>query len=135
MIRVCTIGKTKNAELRSLINEFLGRIKHFSRIEYEETTKQGMINSMNKNKVIIACEVNGKQYSSEEFASFLKKIEMDDVCFYIGDENGLPKEVKEKARVQLSFSKFTFPHELARVMLLEQIYRGLSITKGLPYHK
>ena len=83
--------------------------------------------------VVIALCIEGKQYSSEEFANILDTPEP--ITFIIGGSHGLSDTVKAKANLKLSFSKMTFPHRMFRVMLLEQIYRGVNILKGTPYHK
>ena len=83
--------------------------------------------------IVIAMCIEGKQYSSEEFANILNTSEP--ITFIIGSSHGLSDTVKQKANLKLSFSKMTFPHRMFRVMLLEQIYRGANILKGTPYHK
>ncbi len=135
MIKIFTIGKTKETFFTQAITTYLQRLKRFTKIEYKEFSKEALIKTLEQDHSIIILAINGKQYSSEELANFLKKKELEKLAFYLGDEQGLPKEVFEKAKFSLSFSPMTFPHELARVMLLEQLYRAYSINKGLPYHK
>lgn len=87
---------------------------------------------------LVALCVEGKQQSSEEFAAFIEKQAISgasEICFVIGSSFGLSEEVKKRAVLRLSMSKMTFPHELFRVMLLEQIYRASEITAGTRYHK
>lgn len=87
---------------------------------------------------LVALCVEGKQLSSEEFASFIEKQAIggvSEICFVIGSSFGLSEEVKKKAVLRLSMSKMTFPHELFRVMLLEQLYRAGEISAGTRYHK
>ena len=86
-----------------------------------------------KNEFIVALCIEGKQYKSEEFAEILSA--NNPITFIIGSSHGLSDKVKEKANIKLSFSKMTFAHRLFKVMLLEQIYRGVSILKGTHYHK
>lgn len=83
--------------------------------------------------VVVALCIEGKQLKSEEFADILKTDEP--ITFIIGGSQGLSDTVKQRADIKLSFSKMTFPHRLFRVMLLEQIYRGVNIIKNTPYHK
>ena len=136
MIKVFAIGKTKEAYVREAVNIYLKRISRFSNVEWIECSKEQVSKSLEKNTFKIILEVTGKLVTSEELAAiFKKKLLEKEIVFYIGDEEGLSKEVREKADLLLSFSRMTFPHELARIMLLEQIYRALSINKGLPYHK
>ncbi|MBQ8187576.1 MAG: 23S rRNA (pseudouridine(1915)-N(3))-methyltransferase RlmH [Clostridia bacterium] len=87
---------------------------------------------------VCAMCVEGKQLSSEEFAAYLEKQAsggVSEVCFIIGSSHGLSEKVKQRAAMRLSVSKMTFPHELFRVMLLEQIYRAGEILNGSRYHK
>ena len=87
---------------------------------------------------VCAMCVEGKQLSSEEFAEYLEKQAsggVSEVCFIIGSSHGLSDKVKQRANLRLSVSKMTFPHELFRVMLLEQIYRAGEISAGSRYHK
>ena len=87
---------------------------------------------------VVAMCVEGKQQSSEELAAYLEKTALggtSHVVFLIGGSYGLSEEVKRKAALRLSMSKMTFPHRLARVMLLEQLYRACKISRGESYHK
>ena len=87
---------------------------------------------------VCAMCVEGKQLSSEEFAGYLEKqasAGVSEVCFIIGSSHGMSEKVKQRANLRLSVSKMTFPHELFRVMLLEQIYRAGEIMSGSKYHK
>lgn len=87
---------------------------------------------------VCAMCVEGKQLSSEEFAGYLEKqasAGVSEVCFIIGSSHGMSEKVKQRANLRLSVSKMTFPHELFRVMLLEQIYRAGEIMNGSRYHK
>ena len=87
---------------------------------------------------LVALCVEGREMPSEEFASFIEKQAnggVSEICFVIGSSFGLSEEVKKRAVLRLSMSKMTFPHKLARVMLLEQIYRAFMISSGGEYHK
>ncbi|HHX60385.1 MAG TPA: 23S rRNA (pseudouridine(1915)-N(3))-methyltransferase RlmH [Epulopiscium sp.] len=87
---------------------------------------------------VIALAIEGKQYSSEEFASKIENLAIggcSHIIFVIGGSLGLSKEVMSRANESISFSKMTFPHQLMRVVLLEQVYRGFRIIRGEPYHK
>lgn len=85
----------------------------------------------------VALAIDGKQLASPELAEFLEKraLEGREVCFIIGGPEGLPQEVIERADFAWSFSRLTFPHDLAMVVLLESLYRASTISAGLPYHK
>lgn len=84
-----------------------------------------------------ALDLKGELMDSEQFAAWMKRIEEEngEICFLIGSHAGLSEKTLEKCNKRLSFSPMTFPHQLARVMLLEQVYRGFAIQHGVPYHK
>ena len=135
MIKVLVIGKTKEKYFQQGIDEFLKRLRRFARVEYAELSEKAIISSL-KDGFVVALDVRGKELSSEELAVFVKKKEIEGrLVFCVGDEGGLPEEVMRQASLRLSMSRMTFPHELARLMFLEQLYRAFSINKGLPYHK
>ena len=137
MMFLFTIGKTKNLFFKEAIAAYVKKIRSLRKIEvYEVKDEAALLKALKKDFFIIVLEPHGKQFSSEELALFIKKKELEkDIAFVLGDENGLGKEIEKKANVILSFSRMTFPHELARVMVLEQVYRALSINANLPYHK
>ncbi len=87
---------------------------------------------------VVALDAKGKAMKSEEFASYLEDIKNYDagkVCFVIGGSHGLSRDVRKRANMVLSLSKMTFPHQLTRVILLEQLYRAMKILHNEPYHK
>lgn len=136
MLRIISIGKTKESYLKEGIAEFLKRLKRETKIEYLEVKNKEQMLKHAKEGTTITLEIGGKQHSSEELAKFLKKEEIKGTLnFYIGDENGLPKEIMKNAQYKISLSKMTFTHEMARLILLEQLYRAYQINKGTKYHK
>ena len=92
---------------------------------------------MNEKDYIITLEIEGKEYTSLEFAEKLRTIQIEypNITFIIGGSYGLSDSIKQKANLHLSFSKMTFPHQLFRVILLEQIYRAYKINHNESYHK
>ena len=97
-----------------------------------------IIKNIPKQSYVISMCIEGKQMSSEELAKLFndKAVEgFSNICFIIGSSHGLSDRVKQLSHYKMSMSKMTFPHQLARVMLLEQIYRGFSILNGSKYHK
>ena len=87
------------------------------------------------NDIIISLTEEGEQYNSIELTSLLLNFKNKKISFLIGDANGIPSNIKEQSNLLLSLSPLTFPHELARLILLEQIYRAISISNNSPYHR
>lgn len=103
-----------------------------------EKERVKILGSIPKQSFVISLCVEGKQLSSEELARLIDKKGTEgysDICLIIGSSHGLAERVKRASHLRLSFSKMTFPHQLARVIALEQIYRALSINAGTKYHK
>lgn len=136
MIRLLVIGKIKNKSLSILCKDYEKRINRYSKIEIIEL-KDNLKDE--DERIIKLCDgyktyvldIDGKSVSSEKFSEILTDIK--DICFVIGGPEGLGG-VKDKYS-KISLSKMTLTHEMARMLLLEQIYRGYTIKKGLPYHK
>lgn len=154
-IKIIALGKIKEAFLRDGINEFLKRLTPYCSIEIIELTPieikdenlvskvleeegQIILSHIKQDSYVITLEINGKQLSSEEFASKINEINMsgvNDLVFIIGSSCGLSPIVSQRADFKLSISKMTFLHQFARLLLVEQIYRAFKILKGETYHK
>lgn len=149
-IEIITIGKMNNKSQKSIIEDYLKRIKNINIIEIPtknnfadnmELTKKYEHEKIAKyliGKTIICMSEEGKQYTSPEFAKFLTKTCQDHqktITFIIGGAAGLDQELKKKSHQIISLGKMTFPHMLARILLVEQIYRADTLIKGHPYHK
>ncbi|WP_058486939.1 23S rRNA (pseudouridine(1915)-N(3))-methyltransferase RlmH [Defluviitalea phaphyphila] len=157
-ITIISVGKLKGKYLRMGIDEYKKRLSRYCKLEIievadekapenlskaqeEEIKKkegQRILNHIEKEAHIIALAIEGKQYTSEEMATKIEKLGLQGkshIVFIIGGSIGLSKEVLDKANEHISFSKMTFPHQLMRLILLEQVYRGFKIIKGEPYHK
>ena len=148
MIKIVCIGKLKEKHYSESCSEYLKRLGRYSRIEVveikEQSDKNPEVAKKKEGKLIldkidglddffkIMLDKSGRQYTSEEFLDILEKA---DIVFIIGGPDGLAREVVDNADLVLSISKMTFPHQLFRVLLLEQIYRGYSILNGGRYHK
>ena len=146
MIKIITVGNIKEKYLKEAIAEYKKRITRYTSIEIIEVSDEGLVDKetalkleskkikkhLNNKDYIIALEIEGKNYSSEEFANKLDKIliESSTITFIIGGSYGLSNDIKETARMHLSFSRMTFPHQLFRVLLLEQIYRSFKINNN-----
>jgi 23S rRNA (pseudouridine1915-N3)-methyltransferase len=131
-LRVVWIGKTKDPSMAKLCSDYTARIKHFLPIEIAEV-KQPRFDPSDR---LVALDPRGKSWTSEGFAKFLQQHMTSDprrLTFIIGNYEGLSETVKERADVLWSLSPLTFTHDLTRVLLLEQIYRALTIIKNLSY--
>lgn len=148
-IKVAWIGKTKEPAIAALSNEYLKRISRYAEVEgvtlkdeaavASLTIAGGQKNNNNKNKdrhKLILLDSSGKQLSSEELATFLEREQLNalPLLFAIGGSDGFSDETRRQASFTLSMGKMTLPHELARVVLLEQIYRAFTILAKHPYH-
>ncbi|MGA8299916.1 MAG: 23S rRNA (pseudouridine(1915)-N(3))-methyltransferase RlmH [Terriglobales bacterium] len=137
-IKVAWVGKTKEAATQSLTDEYLKRISRYAEIEGVAVKDEAAILAMSAGSrcKLILLDARGKQYSSEEFAALLEREQLNAVplLFAVGGSDGFSDGALRVAALVLSMGKMTLPHELARVVLLEQVYRGLTILKGHPYH-
>ncbi len=151
MIKIICVGKIKEKYLVSAIEEYSKRISKYTKIEiielpdYDinnkdvvlEKEKENILKHINNKDYIITLEIEGSELSSEEFAKKIDKIFITNpnITFIIGGSYGLHNQIKKMSDFKLSFSKFTFPHQLFRVILLEQIYRVYKINNNESYHK
>ncbi len=138
-ITVICVGNLKEAYLRDAVKEYEKRLSAYCRFKTVEL-KDGapILPHLPERAYRIALCVEGKQLSSEELAAMVdaKATEgFSELVFVIGAFDGLPEEVKKACHFRLSFSKMTFPHQLMRVILNEQIYRAFTILAGSKYHK
>lgn len=150
MIKVITVGKIKEKYLVDGIGEYLKRLSKYTKINIIEVPDENydIIKTLEKERdsilkhisdkdYIITMEIEGNSLSSTEFASKLNEIFIhnSDICFIIGGSYGLHNDIKKKSNYALSFSKMTFPHQMFRMFLLEQIYRAYKINNNESYHK
>ncbi|WP_394011067.1 23S rRNA (pseudouridine(1915)-N(3))-methyltransferase RlmH [Anaerococcus cruorum] len=158
-IKIIAVGKIKEKFYKEAIGEYLKRMQAYNKIEIIEVPdeqapenlsdkeieqikeKEGerILGKIEDSDYVVSLEILGKQMNSVDFANFIEN-EMQEgfgrnLVFVIGGSNGLSKEVSNRSNYKLSFSKMTFPHQLMRVVLIEQIYRGFRIINGHPYHK
>jgi len=156
-IKIIVVGKLKEKYLVDGCNEYLKRLSAFGKVQVieldevrlPEKPSQGQIEAALSNEgekilekakgsTIIALCVEGEMLSSEQLAAKLDDLEVKgsgNISFVIGSSFGLSPKVKSAAAVRLSFSRMTFPHQLMRLMLTEQLYRACSISAGMKYHK
>ncbi|WP_044567648.1 23S rRNA (pseudouridine(1915)-N(3))-methyltransferase RlmH [Anaerococcus provencensis] len=158
-IKIIAVGKIKEKFYKEAIDEYLKRMQAYNRLEIIEVAdemaaetlsekeleqvkeKEGerILGKISKEDYVVSLEIPGKQMDSIEFAKFIEN-EMAEgfgrnLVFIIGGSNGLAKEVSQRSNKKLSFGKMTYPHQLMRVILTEQIYRAYRIINGHPYHK
>ncbi|MGH9792090.1 MAG: 23S rRNA (pseudouridine(1915)-N(3))-methyltransferase RlmH [Candidatus Acidiferrales bacterium] len=141
-IRLVMLGKTRRAELRALLDDYVARIRHFAPVEINEL-RETTPSALRKLKADSAAtwvllDAAGQQHTSQQFARWLGDLRdrgTREVIFLCGDDFGFPDEVASAATTKLSLSSLTMPHELARVVLAEQIYRAFAILTGHPYPK
>jgi 23S rRNA (pseudouridine1915-N3)-methyltransferase len=133
--RVVALGGTrmKNASLRAACDDYLSRIRHYAKIEEREVTTARIADDSR----VIALSERGDSWTSEQLAELVGRWEMDgrDVTFVIGDADGLPDDVLTRAERTWSLGRLTLPHELARVVVYEQLYRAYTIRRGEKYHR
>lgn len=138
-VRIIAVGNLKESYLREAIKEYEKRLTAYCRLQIVELKDNTpILPHLNERAYNIALCVEGKQKSSEELAALIDEKATEgfsELCFVIGAFDGLPEEVKAACRLRLSFSRMTFPHQLMRVILAEQIYRAFTINAGTKYHK
>lgn len=157
-IQIVCIGKLKEKYWEDAIKEYSKRLKRFANLEIvelkearlpenasaadEEKVKQlegeEILKKIKKGTYVITLEIKGKELSSEELAKKFADLALEgkgDIALVIGGSLGLSPEVSQRANFKLSFSKMTFPHQMMRVVLLEQIYRSFKINNNETYHK
>ena len=131
-LAIYAIGKIKKFWIRDGINQYKKRMPELIINELRTFN----IKSLKSNNNIIVClSEEGKQFTSVELSSLLLNFKNKKIKFLIGDADGISSDIKEKSDIILSLSPLTFPHELARLILIEQIYRVVSISNNSPYHR
>lgn len=141
MLRVSVLcqGRLKEPYYIAACQEYLKRLGAYCKAEVTELPEDGDVaGRIPKGAYVIALCIEGEKFSSPALARQLEKLAgagVSRICFLIGGSEGLPPAAKQAADLRLSMSDMTFPHHLARVMLLEQLYRALSINAGAKYHK
>ena len=142
-LTIAWIGKTKNTAIQSLTDEYLKRLRQYAEAEgvslKDETALLKLCgrDGRGTRRALVLCDSRGKQLSSEELAQFLRQRQERNpapLVFAIGPADGFGEAVRQQADVTLSLGKMTLAHELARAVVLEQLYRAFTILKGHPYH-
>lgn len=134
---ILAAGKLKEKEVRAIADDYLGRIRRYAKCdEIELKSASDLAAAIPKDALVVAMEVDGDAVTSTELSKRVERWSSTGkgvVAFVIGGADGIPKELSKRAAARLSLSKLTLPHRLARVLLLEQLYRSLSILRGEPY--
>lgn len=153
-IKLISIGKTDSAELQNLIEIYQNRLKHYIKFELDiipdiknsknlseiaQKEKEGelLLRNINESDVLILLDENGKQYSSIDFSQYLQKkmnSGIKKLVLVIGGPYGFSEAIYQKAAGKVSLSKMTFSHQMVRLFVVEQIYRGFTILRNEPYH-
>lgn len=157
-IKLVTVGKLKEKYLKEGIAEYSKRLSRFTKIEIIELadektpdkasssenqqilSKEGerILSKVSEREFVIALAIEGQQFPSEKFSKIMEDASIrgySDITFIIGGSLGLSPKVKARANCLVSFGKLTLPHQLMRLVLIEQIYRAFMIQQGSPYHK
>ncbi len=149
MIKIICLGSIKEEFFKEAIKEYQKRLSKYTKLQIIELKdekdginplkkeKENIIKHINDKDNVIILDIKGKEVTSEEFADFINNelTNYSNMTFIIGSSNGLDEEIKDLTTKKISFSHLTFPHQLFRIILLEQIYRGFKILNNEKYHK
>lgn len=137
--RVVALGgsRMKSAALRAACDEYLSRLRHYAKVDEREVSETRVPEGALKDSRLIALALDGEAWSSEQLAELTERWELEgrDVTFAIGGADGLPPDVMQRAERRWSLGSLTLPHELARVVVYEQLYRAYTIRRGEKYHR
>lgn len=157
-ITILTVGKIREKYLEQGVGEYLKRLGRYAQVKVIEVAEEQapetlslaeqlqvkqresehLLRHLREQQYVIALDLQGRQLSSEEFANHLQQLAVSgksEIAFLIGGSLGLSEEILTRANYHLSFGKLTYPHQLIRLVLVEQIYRAFKIMRGEPYHK
>jgi len=136
--RVVAVGRVRHAALRTACDDYLERLRHYARVEEREVKDEArVLEGVPEGSRLVALSRSGEEWTSQQLAEWTARWEMDgrDVALAIGGADALPEPVLRQAERVWSLSRLTLPHELARVVLYEQLYRAYTIRRGEPYHR
>ena len=133
-ISINAIGKIKKSWITEGINQYRKRMPKLSIYEFKDF-KFNNLRNLYPNNIIISLTEEGEVFNSYDFSSLLLNFENKKISFFVGDVDGLSNNIKSESDLLLSLSSLTFPHEIARLILIEQIYRAASISRNSPYHR
>lgn len=153
-IRLLVVGKTSDNTLQLLIGDYIKRLKHYcdfkleyvqaknkkkvsSEAELKKLEAKLILNSLHTHSVLILLDEKGRDFTSNQLASFLQKqmnASPKDLVFCVGGAYGFDEEIYQRAKAKLALSKLTFTHQMVRLIFVEQLYRAFTILKGERYH-
>jgi len=142
-LKVAWVGKTKEPAIQALTDDYVKRLSHYAEVEAGAVKDESALlkfcakDARPTKHTLVLLDAGGKELSSEELANFLREHQERNplpLLFAIGPADGFSDKARQAAGLVLSLSKMTLPHELARIVLLEQLYRAFTILKGHPYH-
>ena len=136
--RLVAVGRMKNPALRAACDEYIDRLRHYTTVEEREVKEEArVLGAVPEGTRLVALTRRGEEWTSGQLAEWTGRWEMEgrDITFAIGGADTLPDEVLRKAERLWSLSRLTLPHEFARVVVYEQLYRAHTIRRGEPYHR
>ncbi len=136
--RLVAVGRMKNAALRAACDDYIDRLRHYTKVEEREVKDEArVLGAVPEGTRLVALTRRGEEWTSGQLAEWAGRWEMDgrDVTFAIGGSETLPDDVLRQAERLWSLGRLTLPHELARVVVYEQLYRAHTIRRGEPYHR
>jgi len=136
--RLVAVGRMKNAALRAACDDYIDRLRHYTKVEEQEVKDEArVLGAVPEGTRLVALTRRGEEWTSGQLAEWAGRWEMDgrDVTFAIGGSETLPDDVVRQAERLWSLGRLTLPHELARVVVYEQLYRAHTIRRGEPYHR
>lgn len=151
-VRLIWVGKTKNGHLRALVDDYLKRLARFTRCDVTELRESALtaeqaavaeesariLGALREDSLTVLLDVEGRQWSSPELAAEMEGWQLrgtKEAAFIVGGYAGVSAEVRQRAQARWSLARLTLTHEMARVVLVEQLYRAHTIIRGLPYQK
>jgi 23S rRNA (pseudouridine1915-N3)-methyltransferase len=135
---VVAVGRIRNAALRTACDDYLSRLRHYTRVDEREVKDEARLSEAISGEArLVALSRAGESWTSAELAQRTARWDQEgrEVAFAFGGADGLSRAMVERAEAVWSLSALTFPHELARVLVLEQLYRAFTIRRGEPYHR
>ncbi len=136
-ITLVTVGKTQVKDLIESIHDYSKRISHYASFEFADATEEKLAKTLDKFDRVFLLDEKGAEYTSVAFSGFIEKqlnAGVKNIAFVIGGPFGFTDEVRALADASIALSKMTFPHDLIRVIFLEQLYRAFTILRGEKYH-